>query len=643
MNTQSFLENFGYLANAPDGVKRLREIILQLAAAAKLTERDESDTEVNVLFVMNQEHRERLVAAKEVRPQKSVLPINDDETPWVLPATWKWCRLGQVTSYGSTDKAEFSDVTDQTWVLELEDIEKETSKLLTRVRASERKFRSTKNCFNKGHVLYGKLRPYLDKVLVADEDGVCTTEIIPILCFEGVVPEYLRLYLKSPNFVSYANNSTHGMNLPRLGTEPARAALFALPPLEEQKRIVAKVDELMALCDKLEAQQLEREGLFPILSRANHTRFAESPSPENLNAIFDEAGNVSPEDLRKTILDMAVQGKLVAQIRSTVSGKKLIEEIQNTRDELIERGQIPRRKPCRSWTEDELPFSAPDSWGWCMLGEITDIGTGSTPSRDNSQFWHSGTIPWVTSGSTSSPRISAGDEFVTEDAVKAHRLRIYKPGTLLVALYGQGKTRGQVSTLEIESTINQALSAICPIEDYEEVQDYLKLLLRRNYDVIRLRSAGGAQPNLNVQKIKEIFVPVPPIEEQRRIVSKVDQLMALVDQLEKQKAQKSEVAAAYAQATVATITGIQTKESEPMKAPKTELITKLETGNKLKDTDEAPLANLIAKQKNSLSAKALWQQSGLEIDTFYQQLKTEMANGWIVESEPAFMKEVEAT
>ena len=399
----------------------------------------------------------------------------------------------------------------------------------------------------------------------------------------------------------------------------------------------------MALCDKLEAQQLEREGLFPILSRANHTRFAESPSPENLNAIFDEAGNVSPEDLRKTILDMAVQGKLVAQIRSTVSGKKLIEEIQNTRDELIERGQIPRRKPCRSWTEDELPFSAPDSWGWCMLGEITDIGTGSTPSRDNSQFWHSGTIPWVTSGSTSSPRISAGDEFVTEDAVKAHRLRIYKPGTLLVALYGQGKTRGQVSTLEIESTINQALSAICPIEDYEEVQDYLKLLLRRNYDVIRLRSAGGAQPNLNVQKIKEIFVPVPPIEEQRRIVSKVDQLMALVDQLEKQKAQKSEVAAAYAQATVATITGIQTKESEPMKAPKTELITKLETGNKLKDTDEAPLANLIAKQKNSLSAKALWQQSGLEIDTFYQQLKTEMANGWIVESEPAFMKEVEAT
>ena len=118
--------------------------------------------------------------------------------------------------------------------------------------------------------------------------------------------------------------------------------------------------------------------------------------------------------------------------------------------------------------------------------------------------------------------------------------------------------------------------------------------------------------------------------------------MFLVDQLQKQQTQKAKVATAYAQAAVSALTGTQTKEAKPMKAPKTELITKLETGTKPKATDEAPLANLMAKHKGSLSAKALWQQSGLEIDTFYQQLKTEMAKGWIVEPEPAIMKEVEA-
>jgi type I restriction enzyme S subunit len=241
MNAQMFLDNFGHIANAPDGVKRLREMILQLAVTAALTEREPSDTDVEVLFKRNQEQRNLLIAAKKLRKQKPLPRVDDASVPWILPDTWKWCRLGQVTSYGSTDKAEYSDVDAETWVLELEDIEKETSRLLSRVRAKDRRFRSSKNWFASGQVLYGKLRPYLDKVLVADKRGVCTTEIIPIAPFEGIIPEYLRWYLKCPFFKSYANDSTHGMNLPRLGTEPARSALFAFPPVEEQKRIVTKV------------------------------------------------------------------------------------------------------------------------------------------------------------------------------------------------------------------------------------------------------------------------------------------------------------------------------------------------------------------------------------------------------------------
>ena len=143
---------------------------------------------------------------------------------------------------------------------------------------------------------------------------------------------------------------------------------------------------------------------------------------------------------------------------------------------------------------------------------------------------------------------------MTKAAVKAHRLRVYPPGTLLVALYGQGKTRGQVAELGISAAINQACAAICPLEGIQSMQPYLKLLLEKQYDEMRSLSAGGAQPNLNVQKIKEVCVPLPPLAEQHRIVAKVDQLMALVDQLEAQLTTSRATATKLLEAIVAELT-----------------------------------------------------------------------------------------
>ena len=369
MNAQMLLENFELIANAPGGVKRLREMILQLAVTGTLTEREQNDTQADVLFRRNQEHRDRLIEKKELHIQKPLPPIDNASVPWILPDTWKWCRLGQVTSYGSTDKAEYLDVNSETWVLELEDIEKETSRLLSKIRAKDRKFLSSKNKFVRGQVLYGKLRPYLDKVVIADEGGVCTTEIIPILPFAGILSEYLRWYLKCPFFKSYANNSTHGMNLPRLGTEPARLALFAFPPVEEQQRIVAKVDELMALCDKLETQQQERERHFPVLSRACHARFVESPSLDNLKAIFDEAGSISTDELRKTVLDLAVQGKLNTQNSYDEPACFLLKRIEDEKRKYIDSGLIKNDRASFSSALNE-PYKLPKSWQWVELKDI---------------------------------------------------------------------------------------------------------------------------------------------------------------------------------------------------------------------------------------------------------------------------------
>ncbi len=161
-------------------------------------------------------------------------------------------------------------------------------------------------------------------------------------------------------------------------------------------------------------------------------------------------------------------------------------------------------------------------------------------------------------------------------------------------------------------------------------------------DRVQDKPIGATVKHLRVGGVETLLVPIPPLAEQHRIVAKVDQLIALIDKLEEQQARKAKVAEAFAQAAVAAITGTEIKEPEKMKAPKTELVSRLQAKNTPNATDPAPLAKLLTDHNGELPAKALWQRSGLEIDAFYQQLRTEMANGWIIEPEKAVMKEIEA-
>ena len=174
-----------------------------------------------------------------------------------LPPQWLPTQLGDVVLYGKTQKCELSDVTNETWVLELEDIEKESSRIISRKMASERPFKSTKNKFERGNVLYGKLRPYLNKVVVADTAGVCSTEIIPLDAEPFVLNRYLFHWLRTRDFLNYVNEVSYGVNMPRLGTKDGVAAPFVLAPLAEQKVIADKLDTLLAQVDNTKAR-LER-------------------------------------------------------------------------------------------------------------------------------------------------------------------------------------------------------------------------------------------------------------------------------------------------------------------------------------------------------------------------------------------------
>ena len=173
-----------------------------------------------------------------------------------------------------------------------------------------------------------------------------------------------------------------------------------------------------------------------------------------------------------------------------------------------------------------VPPSLPSGWCWTTVAELADVGTGTTPGRTNSKYWEGGTILWVTSTAVNELTVSEGNEFITESAVAETTLRVYPKHTLILALYGEGKTRGKVSELLLDATINQALAALVLRGEASEVRRYLKVFLLSNYVQMRRQAAGGMQPNLNLSIVKRIPVPLAPLNEQRRIVGKIEELFS---------------------------------------------------------------------------------------------------------------------
>ncbi|MDD4581748.1 MAG: restriction endonuclease subunit S [Bacteroidales bacterium] len=240
-------------------LENLNQAILQEAVQGKLAPQNPNDEPATELLKRIKAEKATLRQAQGSKKIKELPPIKPEEIPFEIPENWVWCRLGEITNYGSSPKAEPTNLKNETWVLDLEDIEKTTSNLLCKIRFNERNSLSTKSVFKTGDVLYSKLRPYLDKVIVADEDGVCTTEILPLKCFANLNPFYLKYALKRADFLKYVNSKTKGMKMPRLGTKEGEIALIPLPPLSEQKRIVAEIERQFEKTKELKAHILSNQ------------------------------------------------------------------------------------------------------------------------------------------------------------------------------------------------------------------------------------------------------------------------------------------------------------------------------------------------------------------------------------------------
>lgn len=238
------------------------------------------------------------------------------------------------------------------------------------------------------------------------------------------------------------------------------------------------------------------------------------------------------EMLRQSILQQAVEGKLCEQDPNDEPASVLLEKIKAEKERLIAEKKIKKQKSLPPISEEEKPFTLPKGWEWCRLGELANIATGSTPAKNKVEYYMHGTIPWITSSETGQEYVSSARYYVTDLAVKECNLTINQPHTLVMAMYGQGKTRGQITELAIPATTNQACATIsCYMSS---LNPYLKIYCKKIYQEIRELASGGAQPNLNMNKIKEYVVPCPPLLEQHRISDKVKIFMQLCDQLEEE-------------------------------------------------------------------------------------------------------------
>ncbi len=230
----------------------MKKSLLQYAVQGKLVEQREEEGTAQELFKEIQKEKQRLIKEGKIKKEKPLPEITEDEKPFDIPDNWMWVRFGDISTYNNKkEKISANNITENMWSLDLEDIEKESGKIVNICMASERKISGDKVQFYKGQILYSKLRPYLKKILVAPNDGICSSEIVPFNLYGNIDSKYAVCFLKSPPVDFVINSVTYGVKMPRVGTDTMIKLPFPLPPLAEQKRIVEKLEQLLPLCDRL--------------------------------------------------------------------------------------------------------------------------------------------------------------------------------------------------------------------------------------------------------------------------------------------------------------------------------------------------------------------------------------------------------
>jgi len=480
----------------PQLADNLRRAVLQAAIAGKLNDRTSEDA--RDLLAQIQAEKAALQKTGKLKKDKPLAAISEEEIPFAIPENWVWVRLGEVTDYGIGKQTSPEKIPMGALVIEMEDIEKDTYCLLEKHRKREPK--SSKNSFFAGDILYGKLRPYLKKAVVADEDGFCSTEIIPFSGFGKVDSQYLLFCMTSPFMLSNVNQLTYGMDMPRLGTNDARNLLIPLPPLTEQQQIVEKLNRLLAEIDELKAQE---QALLA-------------------------TQNAFPKKLRAALLQAAVQGEL--NERTDENARDLLAAIQAEKTALQKAGKLKKDKPLAAIREEEIPFTIPENWIWVRLGEIGQIVGGGTPKTTHSEYWDNGDIPWITPAdmrNLTSKYIERGTRNITKAGLNSSSAQLLPKNSIL---FSSRAPIGYVAIARNEIATNQGFKSVAPFKT--EMSEYLYFVLLALKPEIEKLGTGTTFKEVSGTVVGNVAIPLPPLTEQQQIVAKLEALLAEIDTLE---------------------------------------------------------------------------------------------------------------
>ena len=552
MNPELILAHFERISDAPGAVQRLRRFILDLAIRGKLVKPDAADEPVAELLNRIRAEKARLVERGEIQKQKPLPPIESDEIPFGLPPNWSWIRLNEITSYiqrGKSPKYASGNglpVISQKCV-QWRGLDLESAKKITResIAAYEdvRFLREDDLLWNStGTGTIGRVI----RVVAPRSKLVCDSHVTVVRCLI-VDAEYVRSWLRSDNVYRVIEDRAAGStNQVELTSQMAINQVVPLPPLAEQRRIVAKLDELMGLCDRLEDEQRERDVRRNRLAAATLHQLNNGASPDGTcgqdNFYINHLPTITilPEQipaLREAIFNLAVRGRIVHQDENDEPVSKLLERIRAEQQRLIAAGAIPKPKVRPSDARGELSFDPPESWEPVSFGRLCNIVTSG--SRGWAEYYSESGPRFIRAQNIRFGKLRLDDLACVNPPKKSEGTRTQvSEGDLLVVITGAGVTNPALLETDLgEAYVSQHVALIKPTDT--NLSPWLLLCLMApmgGRTELVTRAYGAGKPGLNLDNIRSLPIPLPPLAEQIRIVAKVKTLIGLCDQLEGQLA-----------------------------------------------------------------------------------------------------------
>ena len=484
----------------------LKNSILQLAIQGKLVPQDANDEPASVLLERIKAEKQKLINEKKIKKEKPLPEITEDEKPFEIPESWEWCRWGDLSfsiQYGYNASAQqngdirmvrISDIQNNEVLWETvpyckiksEDIEGYM------LKANDILFARTGGTVGKSFLV--KNVPY---------PSIYAGYLIRTRYSNELVPQYLKFFMESSLYWEQLKKGTIATAQPNCNGKTLGNMVLPLPPLSEQHRIVAKIEELMPLVEEYDKAQKELDALNAKL----------------------------PEALKKSILQEAIQGKLVPQDPNDEHASVLLQRIRKEKEQLVKDGKLKKKDLVTTpISDEEKPFEIPESWEWCRFEDIAQGLCGKTPERGNQDYWLNPQYPWVSiSDMTNYGLIKSTKEGISEKATGIMR-EISKKGDLLMSFK---LTVGRTSILDIDAYHNEAIITVKPFVDKDNnLRDYL-------FKLLPLITATGDTKDaikgrtLNAKSIAALIIPLPPIAEQHRIVAKIEDLFARIEPLAK--------------------------------------------------------------------------------------------------------------